>query len=399
LLETAPAGAVFKISNTEPVLLNQEIVLDKELTLLGSGLETTFLDAQSLDRLFWIKSTAKVILRDMTLTGGNAQNDASTLYDEPLGGAIFNEGLLTLEKVRILSSRAVRGGAIYTFGPTGTTVIKDSIIGQSNASNVATRSGGGLFNDAGRLEVYKSNISFNNGVERGGGVYNYLETATLIIEDSLFSDNISWDGTAIKNELGKVTVRNTALENNTASQVEGGAVFNLNGQMEFYNSTLRNNQTLQGSGGAIYSIGGDAYILLDATTLTDNKAVRTIDEDGMERGGVGGAIYNDTNPTGAGLLELVNGTKIMNNSADADGGAIFNVGRLKISADCQVTNNTAGATFNGGGLFNVGTLEEETRTVLGTVFTGNQPDNVFEPPAGLRYIASIAKFVLVNKAH
>lgn len=393
LLETSPAGTVLKISNTEPVLLEQQIILDKELTLSGSGLEKTFLDAQNLDRHFWIKPGGKVILRDMTLTGGNAQDDASTLYDEPLGGAIFNEGLLTLEKVRILSSRAVRGGAIYTFGPSGTTVIRDSIIGQSNASNIATRSGGGLFNDAGRLELYSSNVSFNNGVERGGGIYNYLETATLIIEDSLFSDNISWDGTAIKNELGKVTVRNSTIENNTASQVEGGAIFNLNGQMEFYNSTLRNNQTLRGSGGAIYSIGGNSYILLDATTLTDNKALRA-----NGRGGVGGAIYNDTNPTGAGLLELRNGTKILNNHADADGGAIFNIGRLKISADCQITTNAAGTSFNGGGLFNVGTVVDRDETVLGQVFQNNQPDNVFEPPPGLRYIASIAKFILINKA-
>jgi hypothetical protein len=393
LLEGAAAGTVLKISNTEPVLLDKQIILDKELTLVGTGLEKTFLDAGGLDRHFWIKPGGKVILRDLTLTNGNAQDEASTVYDEPLGGAIFNEGLLTLEKVRILSSRAVRGGAVYTFGPTGTTVIRDSIIGQSNASNVATRSGGGLFNDAGRLELYNSNISFNNGVERGGGIYNYLETATLIIEDSLFSSNISWDGTAIKNELGKVTIRGSTIENNTASQVEGGAIFNLDGQMEIYNSTLRNNKTLQGSGGAIYSTGGNAYILLDATTLTDNQALRAKD-----RGGVGGAIYNDTNPTGAGVLELRNGTKILNNHAVADGGAIFNVGQLKISADCQITGNVAGATFNGGGLYNVGTVVVEDKTVLSQVFQDNEPDNIFEPPPGLRYITSIAKFVLVNKA-
>jgi hypothetical protein len=395
LLESAPAGTSLKLTNTTPILhenQNLQIILGKELTLWGLGPDKTFVDAQSLDRLFWIQPTGKVILRDMTLSKGNAQDDGSTLQDEPLGGAIFNEGSLTLDNVRILSSRAVRGGAVYTLGPSGTTIIRDSIIGQSNASNVATRSGGGLFNDAGRLELYNTNVSFNEGVERGGGVYNYLETATLIVEDSLFSSNISWDGTAIKNELGDVMIRGSTIENNTASRVEGGAIFNLSGRLELYNSTLRNNQTLQGSGGAIYSLGATSYVLLDATTLLDNKAKRAAD-----RGGVGGAIYNET---GAGLLELRNGTVIKNNSSDADGGAIFSGGPLKISGDCQVSENTANLltqTFKGGGLYNAGTLVDTDTTVLAQVFTNNQPDNVFTPPPGLRYIVSIGKFVLVNK--
>lgn len=388
LLESALPGTSLRLTNTTPLLLDTQILLDKELTLWGLGLAQTTLDAQNLDRLFWVRPNGKVTLHDLTLTNGKAKDDASTLQDEPLGGAIFNEGLLTLENVRITGSQAVRGGAVYTLGPSGVTVIRDSIIGQENARNIASRSGGGLFNDAGRLEVYSSEISFNEGSERGGGIYNYLETAVLIVEDTTLFSNFSWDGTAIKNELGKVTIRGSTLENNIATQVEGGAIFNLSGRLEIFSSTINNNQTLVGSGGAIYSLGPTSYVLLDATTVTNNKAAST-----------GGAIYNEI---GAGLLELRNGTKLTGNTAARDGGAIFNGGQLKISPDCQVTlntANTANGSFAGGGLFNAGTLVETDTNVLTQVFTNNQPDNVFTPPPGLRYIASIGKFVLVNKTY
>lgn len=392
LLESAPAGASIKLINTSLVLLEAQIFLDKELTLWGLGQEQTVLDAQGLDRHFWIKPTGKVSLRDITLTNGNAKDAGSTVEGDFVGGSIFNEGTLTLQGVRIINSKALnknttskgKGGGIYTF-TTGETTITESIIGQENASNIATNSGGGLFNDGGKLEVIQSQVSFNKGELRGGGIFNYRRGQLLVQTSTLFN-NFSEDGTAIKNEEGFAVIRGSTLEKNVGTQLEGGAIVNLRGDFQIYDSVLKNNETLVGSGGAIYN-GATSTMLIDNTVLENNKAAT-----------VGGAIYNEFN---SGLLELRNGSKLTGNASAKDGGAIFNGGQLKISPDCQVTFNTANTanqTFKGGGLFNAGTLVDTDDTVLAQVFTNNQPDDVFTPPPGLRYIASIGKFVLINEA-
>jgi predicted outer membrane repeat protein len=374
LLESSPAGASLKLMNTAPVLLTTQIILDKELTLWGLGLEQTTLDSQSLDRHFWIKPTANVTLRDLTLTNGNAQDAGSTLEGDKAGGSIFSEGVLVLQRARIINSKALdgvgtskgKGGAIYTF-TTGSTSILESVIGQENNANVATNSGGGLFNDGGKLTLSQSQVSFNEGQLRGGGIFNY-RSGELLVESSTIFSNVSEDGTAVKNEEGLVVIRSSTLEKNIGSRLEGGAIVNLRGNMEIYSSVLRDNTTLIGSGGAIYN-GATATLRLDDTLLENNRAARA-----------GGAIYNEV---GSGLLELTNGTKLLSNSATEHGGGIYNAGTLKISANCEISSNTANtstSTFVGGGIFNAGAFADTSDVVLGQVVTNNQPDNVYTPP-------------------
>ncbi len=369
LLESVVPGSAIRLTNIQPILLDTQILLEKELTLLGLGQDKTILDAQSLDRLFWIKPTAKVTLRDLTLTNGNAKDAGSTIEGDRAGGAIFNEGILTLERVKIINSKALngngtskgKGGGIYT---TGEALIFDSIIGQENASNIATNSGGGLFNDGGRLEVKQSQVSFNRGELRGGGIFNFRQ-GELLVESSTLFNNFSEDGTAVKNQEAFAILRGSILEKNVGTRFEGGAIVNLQGKFELYDSVLKNNETLIGTGGAIYN-KTTSTMLIDNTLIEDNKAARA-----------GGAINNE-----AGLLELRNSTKLIGNSAAEHGGGIYNTGSLKISSDCQIitnTANTANASFRGGGIFNAGTFVETSVAVLNQVVTNNQPDNVFTP--------------------
>ena len=222
-------GSSIRLISDQPISLNTQIMLDKELILWGVEQDKTVLDAQNLDRHFWIKPTGKVTMRDLTLTNGNAKDDGSTNQGEPLGGAIFNEGTLTLTNVRIISSRALSGGGLYNF-ESGQTVITDSIIGQEDARNVATRSGGGVFNNAGRVEINNSQVSFNEGVLRGGGVFNF-NGGELLVQSSIVFNNFSEDGTAIKNEEASAIIRDSTLEKNVGLRLEGGAIVNLRGRL------------------------------------------------------------------------------------------------------------------------------------------------------------------------
>jgi hypothetical protein len=377
LLESSPPGSSIRLTSTHPISLDTQIMLDKELTLWGLGQDKTVLDAQTLDRHFWIEPTGKVMMHDLTLTNGNAKDGGSTIEGDRAGGAIFNEGTLRLENIRIINSRALdgmgtskgKGGGIYNF-TTGEATLIESVIGQEDNSNLATNSGGGLFNDGGKLEIIGSQVSFNEGVLRGGGIFNFRE-GELLVESSTFFNNFSEDGTAIKNEEAFALIRGSTLEKNVGTRLEGGAIVNLRGELELYDSVLKNNETLLGTGGAIYN-GTTSTMLLDNTLLEGNKAASA-----------GGAIYNEA---GSGLLELRGGTKILNNSASRDGGGIYNAGNLKISSDCQISSNTANTTmmsFRGGGIFNAGTFTDTSGAILNQVVTNNQPDDVFTPPPPL----------------
>ncbi|MGL4608604.1 MAG: hypothetical protein ACRCYY_02800 [Trueperaceae bacterium] len=368
LLETASPGSSFRLITTQPIILDTQFILNKEVSLFGVSPTETVLDVQSKDRHFWLKSNAKLSLHDMTLRNGWAKDDGGTRQGEPLGGSIFNEGMLELTKVHLLSSHAVSGGGLYTTR-TGKSVIRESVIGKDGGRNIATRSGGGVFNNGGTVEIYTTDISFNQGDERGGGVFNFTD-GQLLLEGVTLYNNFSWDGTALKNEEGSVIIRGSTLEKNVATKLEGGAVVNLRGDMEIYDSFLKNNETLLGSGGAIYN-GTTSTMLIDNTVFENNRAAQA-----------GGAIYNEVN---SGLLELRK-TKIITNSASREGGGVYNAGQLKITRDSQITSNTANTgnvSAKGGGIFNLGTFVDTSSEVLNQVVTGNQPDNVAKPPAAL----------------
>ncbi len=364
LIDQAQAGESIRI-NSGLLKLSEQILLDKELSLWGMGLDKTILDAQNLDRIFWIQPEAKVVLYDMTLQNGKAKDEGSTLADEPLGGAIFNEGILGLERVRILNSKAVRGGGVYNYD-TGLLTLKESIIGEKNKGNSASRSGGGLFNDSGKMNVLKSQVSFNQGVERGGGIYNHFN-GLLVVEESTFDGNISWDGTAIKNDndqTGTATtiIRKSVIQNHQASQFEGGAIFNR-GRLELYESSVTKNATLVGEGGGIYSLGPTSVVILDNTTVSENNGA-----------GNGGGI-NNTNALST--LIIRNGSKIVNNQSSGSGGGIFNEGKLTVTADCEISGNRAGSGRRGGGMYSVGQLVNTTKETLIATVKNNQPDNIY----------------------
>jgi hypothetical protein len=127
------------------------------LTIEGVDANTTFIDANSLDRAFQVLPGVTLILKNLTVTGGHARDDGSAgakpYTTDSLGGAILNSGSLTLENVRLENNVAdgfipaltamkghnSEGGAIYTDGPL--TVINSVI---TNNSAVGQRGGDGF---------------------------------------------------------------------------------------------------------------------------------------------------------------------------------------------------------------------------------------------------------------
>ena len=123
------------------------------------------------------------------------------------------------------------GGAVYV-GQQATLTVSNAI---SNASNTIStnkaQAGGAVYNE-GTVTVAASTFS-SNSATNGGAIYN---GGTLTVTSSAFSSNSATnDGGAIYNASGTVTVSGTFSGNSAAN---GGAVYVADGNVNISGSTF-----------------------------------------------------------------------------------------------------------------------------------------------------------------
>jgi predicted outer membrane repeat protein len=202
------------------------------------------------------------------------------------------------------------------------------------------------------VNVSISGLSFVNGGGTdsydGGALYNHGGTVT--IKGGLFKDNTGYEyGGAIENDSGTLAVTSATFTDNVNYYDYGGAITNF-ATATVTSSTFTGNRSeyddSEGYGGAIENEG---TLQVDLSTFAGNST-----------NGYGGAIYNDETAT------LV-GDNLRGNSA-YDGGGIYNDGTTNV-ATSSITGNTA--SDDGGGIYN----DDETVNLLGNYIHGNQPNN------------------------
>ena len=337
-----PAGTyLLSISVFEdaPEYDNQQGDLDisSDVTIQGGGAATTIIDGAGLDRQTGGARVLQIITGQVYLSGVTIRNG----FDDG-GGGIANNGALTL---------------------TNSTI----------ANNGAAIVGGGIAN-SGNLAIYYSTISSNSSAGWGGGIHSGSD-GTLTIAGSMISDNHASDfGGGIRND-GPLTISNSTIRNNRADD-GGGAIANL-GILTLTNSTISSNSALLHAGGIqnMDDLGG-AELTITGSSFTGNIA------------GDGGAILNEASSditihnstfednradSGGGIANwgalTIYDSKIKNNSATFDGGAIHNdsLGTITVN-DSKIMNNSA---ETGGGIFNDGGMV----TLTNTKVRNNQPDD------------------------
>jgi hypothetical protein len=231
-LVSSPGGATINLSIVGDTSVGQSAFLVASPTVIDgpSGDSGVTLSASGARmRLFDVTSTGNLTLQDLTLrdgdllgtNGGNAPSGAA------LGGAIYNQGTLTILDDTFTHNTAVggfgsvggaaEGGAIYSQG--GTVSITNSTFTGNNAiggegfgGTVAPALGGALFNAAGILSVNFSTISGNTAAGGGRGIYSAGGG------NSLYNNIIGQSDTSV-----------TDLADTHGSQLNGG--FNLIGSM------------------------------------------------------------------------------------------------------------------------------------------------------------------------
>ena len=172
-------------------------------------------------QVFDVEADATVDISDLTITDGSSAGD---------GGAIENDGTLTLTNCTVSGSSAGDGGGIYNSGDL--TVIATTVSG-----NTSSNDGGGLEN-TGTVSVVNSTIaqnSANSGV--GGGINN---AGALDLVSSTIADNSAFNGGGIQ-AAGPVTMADTIVGYNTLTGGTGadfdGSISNDSGYNLIADST------------------------------------------------------------------------------------------------------------------------------------------------------------------
>ena len=339
------------------VAINKDIVID------GKG---HTIDAKNLGRIFSIGEGFTVTLTNATLINGKADK----------GGAIYNDGSLTLSDVKLSDNAADGyGGAVFN---NGELVVSDSVFDSNDIVNRGSASvdygGAAIYNwYDGILTVSGSNFTNNiknykNG-DRLVGAVATIGDAT--ISDSYFVNNAGRWGGAITtsgaliagDDVNTLTVSGSTFKENGG--LYGAGIFVAGSDFTVSDCVFDKN-TAFGKGNMTPNNNNGAAIVVTDT----NKAIAGI---------ITGSNFTNNKAQYGGAIDICEGnikitdSEFVNNSADVEGGAI-DISTVKGNPEVSISgskfiNNSASY---GGAIVNVKDL-----TVRNTEFVNNTPDAIF----------------------
>ena len=339
------------------------VVINKNIAIDGKG---HTIDAKNLGRIFSIGEGFTVTLTNATLINGKADK----------GGAIYNNGSLTLSDVKLSDNAADSyGGAVFN---NGHLVVSDSVFDSNDIVNRGSASvdygGAAIYNwYDGVLTVSGSNFTNNiKNYKNGDRLVGAIATiGDATISDSYFVNNAGRWGGAIT----------------TSGALIAGDDVNT---LTVSGSTFKENGGLYGAG--IFVWGSDFIVsdcVFDKNTafgkgdMTPNNnngaAIEVTDTNKAIAGTITGSKFTNNKAQYGGAIDICEGnikitdSEFVNNSADVEGGAIdINTvnGNPEVSiSGSKFINNSAP---RGGAILNIKDL-----TVRNTEFVNNTPNAIF----------------------
>ncbi len=142
---------------------NTNIIINKNLTIQGQSQNGTIINGNNTNWIFQIQPGIHVTIQNLTVTNGHAYY---------YGGAIYNQGTLTIDGSTFTNNTADNGGAILN---------EDTL-------------------------TIEGSTFTNNTADNGGAIYNYYSTCN--VNFTRFYNNASDIGDAIYNVGGSVNAEN-----------------------------------------------------------------------------------------------------------------------------------------------------------------------------------------------
>lgn len=201
-----------------------ELVIDKNITLVGLGPRRLAVSGNQLSRVFTVRANRVVTIRNLTIKDGRV----TAPLDSPGGGGILNQGELILDNVAVINNRVTDGGGGAL--------------------------GGGIHNDDGTLEISNSTISTNSVIDTnqggcfGGGISS---SGNMTLVNVTISENQATDagnycfGAGIDHVDGDLEMSFVTIADNSAvangGQVLGGGLSSTFGFITASNTLIARN--------------------------------------------------------------------------------------------------------------------------------------------------------------
>ena len=313
------------------------VAINKNIRIDGKG---HTISAEDLGRIFSIGEGFTVTLTNATLINGKADK----------GGAIYNDGSLTLSDVKLSDNAADSyGGAVFNNG--------HLVVGNS---------------------VFDSNDIVNRGsasVDYGGAaIYNWKE-GTLKVTNSNFTNNIKnyKNGDNLVGAIttiGNATVSGSNFVNNSGRW--GGAISATGAELRKNSSTLTVSNTIFKDNSALYAgavyIWGSNYNIADC--VFDNNTAFGKGNMTPNNNNGGALVVSQVSRFNEPITGTISGSKFTNNKAQYGGAAYFNKGFVTIT-DSVFENNVA--TAEGGAVdFSHASVKDLVVSINNSSFVGNK---------------------------
>ena len=316
---------------TNGITINKDIVID------GKG---HTIDAKNLGRIFSIGEGFTVTLTNATLINGKAAE----------GGAIYNDGSLTLSDVKLSDNAADGyGGAVFN---NGELVVSDSVFDSNDIVN-------------------RGSASVDYG---GAAIYNWKE-GTLKVTNSNFTNNIKnyKNGDNLVGAIttiGNATVSGSNFVNNSGRW--GGAISATGAELRKNSSTLTVSNTIFKDNSALYAgavyIWGSNYNIADC--VFDNNTAFGKGNMTPNNNNGGALVVSQVSRFNEPITGTISGSKFTNNKAQYGGAAYFNKGFVTIT-DSVFENNIA--TAEGGAVgFSHASVKDLVVSINNSSFVGNK---------------------------
>ena len=263
----------------------------------------------------------------LQLNANTATEDGGAIYNKR-GVMTINNAVVTVNRTPTQTPLAGYGGAIYN---EGVLTLTHSIVSKNEG-----RYGGGVFvgnNAAGaRAVIDRTSFLENVSGNLGGGLYTNIETTVIAVTDSVFNGNSAASGGGVARFNAGLSIFNSSFTQNTATAgggllLEAGPSPTSGPYVRVQNVTVSGNTATNNQGGGVLNTG---RVELYSMTIVTNTS-------GVWSGASGNTRFRDTVLQNPGSL-----------NCDGDGTAQISDDSRNFSADnsCVLPNSQTGTGLN-----------------------------------------------------
>ncbi|MDR1383866.1 MAG: hypothetical protein LBJ67_08495, partial [Planctomycetaceae bacterium] len=238
--------------------INEDIVIE------GTGRDLFTIDGNG-GQIFRIGGRTNAVISGLTLQNGSSSD----------GGAVYGAETsnITISESTLSNNRAIRGGAIFTFG--NLTLIDTDLI-----NNTANYGGGAIMNIPGYgdavIDITGGHMIGNTASYNGGAIYSRGDGQNIIVNLTgvEISKNRGMHGGAVSAGAANVhlTVKECLITENTAQNHGGGLdIWGPNGTLDIINSVITGNTAARG-GGIHAELGNNSTAVITNSLIAKNTS-------------------------------------------------------------------------------------------------------------------------------